>query len=92
MKPDLDLYFTRPVGSVELPLSVLVPTRARPEGIANAAERMDLAAIGQFTKRAPIQVADIGSGKYEIVDGNSTYAVAAERGWETIRCQIVTRL
>jgi len=85
----LDLYFLPDSESVDLPLDKLEPSRRRPTGVLHAAERMEAAAKGEYSRRAPISVTPIGDGRFRIVDGNSTYAVAMEWGWSTIRCRIV---
>lgn len=87
---DLDLYFTSPPGAVDLPLESLSPTRARPEGIRNAARLMDLAALGSHPRRAPLSVRPRPGGGWDVLDGNSTFAIARERGWPTIRCLVAT--
>lgn len=88
---DLSLYFLPDQEAVLLPLDQLRPTRARPEGIENAAKRMDEAAQGLRDRRPPITVRQRADGAYDIVDGNSTYAVAKARGWTHLPCRVITQ-
>jgi hypothetical protein len=90
LKPDPLLYFEKTEDSVDLPVSQLVPVRARPEGVFNSKVFMAQAAGGTRTKRQPIEVRDMGDGTYRLWDGNSTYAVAVEAGFETIPARILS--
>jgi len=72
-------YFTRPRGTILVPIAELKPIRARPSGIVNARKHMEAACAGG-TKRAPISISHDG----RVLDGNSTYAVAVESGWSSI--------
>lgn len=81
---DLWKYFNRLPGTIEVPLSKLVPIRARPDGIAKGKKYMWQAFLGVNKKRDPITLKDIGGGKYEVADGNSTYANAVSSGWGSI--------
>ena len=72
---------------VELPR--LLPTRARPEGIAKAAEYMWAAYQGLIPRRAPLDVVPQADGNYAIHDGNSTFAVALQSGWAKLPVRIV---
>tara|TARA_X000001036_G_scaffold362932_1_gene346634 strand:- start:4195 stop:6603 length:2409 start_codon:yes stop_codon:yes gene_type:complete len=71
-------------------LDDLNPSRAREKGIKNARKYMDLSAKGEQSKRAPISVRDNMDGTYTVLDGNSTFAVGKEKGWETIPVRILT--
>jgi hypothetical protein len=73
-------YFERPTGTVLVSVNKLKPIRARPNGIRNAKKYMRMACEGTHAKRAPIDV----SAEGEILDGNSTYAVARDAGWKKI--------
>lgn len=77
-------YFKRSAGAVLLPLRMLTPSRARPQGIKNAGKFMLLAYEGKKAKREPISVRLEGAGKYTILDGNSTFANAVQNGWDRI--------
>ena len=87
---DLDRYFKRTPNSVEVPLSLLTPIRAREKGVANANRFMWLAYWGATQRRKPIslQPNPEGSGDYMILDGNSTYANARMSGWDSILAEI----
>ena len=85
LKQSHDRYFTNPPGSAEVPLSKVQMIRARPSGIEHAAVNMAKAAEGSGPKRAPISLRKLPGGKFEVVDGNSTVAVARRHGWTTIR-------
>lgn len=85
---ELDRFFLRTPTARDLPVSALRATRARPTGIANAAVYMRRAYNGTMDKRAPINVRDNGDGTYDVLDGNSTFAVAVENGWQKIRVEV----
>lgn len=80
-------YFTMDAGTKLVPLATLVPRRARPDGIKRASEHMLAAYQGTGGRRKPISVRKKGS-TYEILDGNSTYAVAKRSGWSSIPAHI----
>lgn len=80
-------YFTRPRGTVLVPIRDLCSTRAVPKGIADAKTHMRAAYRGDGAKRVPITIAPGGT----ILDGNSTYAVAKKAGWVTIPATVVYR-
>ena len=82
-------YFTPHPQAVMLSLDRLVPTRRRPEGVRNAVELMASAARGEIPRRAPIQVRPVDDGRYEIIDGNSTFAVAVLARWTALPCLVV---
>jgi hypothetical protein len=69
-------------------MSELIPLRKRATGIANAEKNMKMAYEGTMDKRKPITIYK-SQGKYRILDGNSTYAVAKANGWENIWAEIV---
>lgn len=81
-------YFKRTKKAKLLPLDKLEPIRARPKGIRNARKYMRLAYEGDFDKRKPITVQAVGGGRYKILDGNSTYAVAKASGWKRIPVEV----
>ncbi len=81
---DLDLYFNRLPGAVEVDLSLLEPSRYNDYSIQRAWNYMSLAAKGEIRKRDPIKVIKNDRGKFEILDGNSTFAVAAACDWPKI--------
>ena len=51
---------------------------------------MELSQKGQYGKRDPISLKDNGDGTYSILDGNSTFAVAKEKGWASIPARVIT--
>lgn len=87
---DHDIYFKMDnPKTMVLPLKDLSNIRARPEGIRNGLVMMYAASIGEnrgLGKRVPISVIDLGGGKYEIFDGNSTFNIAKMSGWKDIPC------
>lgn len=80
-----DRYFLT-AGSLLFPLSELLLTRARPEGIANAVHLMKAAYAGEHSRRPPVEVRKVGEQLYLVEDGNSTTAVAMAAGWSLIPC------
>jgi len=90
LQPDPLLYFESTADSIDLPVSQLVPVRARPEGIFNAKVFMAQAAEGTRSKRQPIEVRDNGDGTYTLWDGNSTYSLAVDAGFETIPARVLS--
>lgn len=83
---DVDRYFIPAAGAELLPLENLVMTRARPEGVANAAILMRDAYAGQHPRRAPIAVRALPEGDFLVKDGNSTVLNAIASGWPRIPC------
>lgn len=86
----LDKYFTKPAGTIEVEMSKLIPIRARKSGIENAEMYMKKAYDGEMSKRKPIEIYKTRNKKYRVNDGNSTYAVAKKNGWETIYAIVVS--
>ena len=77
-------YFdTGAPGAKMIAVSSLTTTRARPDGIANAEKYMQATGEGG-AKRKPITVRENGAGGYDVVDGNSTVAIARKNGWKEI--------
>jgi hypothetical protein len=81
-----DRYF---VGGKDVPLRLLDATRAREKGIHNARVFMWRAYIGEADRRKPISVRPTGDGRFEVLDGNSTYANAVASRWPSIRAEVV---
>jgi len=71
-----------------LPVSALVFSRARAEGIANANILMIEAAAGHRARRAPIRVRELGDERWHVIDGNSTAINALFSGWPDIPADI----
>jgi ppGpp synthetase/RelA/SpoT-type nucleotidyltranferase len=82
-------YFNKPPGSKHVSIDQLQTIRARPEGIANAEKHMLLAFQGKSKKRDPITLRQTKDG-YEVVDGNSTVAIARKHGWKNIIANVVS--
>ena len=61
----------------------------RPQGVTNASKLMGLAYYGKLNKRKPITLQKLESGKYKLLDGNSTYAIAYLSGWKHIYAIVV---
>jgi RNA polymerase sigma factor (sigma-70 family) len=86
-KDDPSLYFETE-GVTMMPVSQLQNIRARPGGIANAMRFMYAAAIGEMPKRGPVSVMKTDKG-FEIHDGNSTFNIAKQAGWENLPVKFV---
>jgi hypothetical protein len=83
---ELDRYFLRS-GCQPVPLTRLITTRARPEGVARAAELMRSAHEGRYPARSPILVRPYEqSGDFLVEDGNSTVLNAIASRWPDILC------
>jgi hypothetical protein len=85
---DLGKYFIKTRSTKVIPMSNIIPLRARAEGIANAEKYMKMAYDGKMDKRKPITLYK-SQGKYRVYDGNSTYAVAKANGWENIWAEVI---
>jgi hypothetical protein len=83
----LDKYFTKNAKTKRIPLSKLIVTREREDGIKNAEENLRKAYSGEIEKRSPITIKRKGA-MYEVLDGNSTVAVAKKYGWKTIYANV----
>lgn len=81
-----DRYF---VGGKNVPLRLLDATRAREKGIHNARVFMWKAYVGEAERRKPISIRPTGDGRFEVLDGNSTYANAVASRWPSIRAEVV---
>ena len=86
LKEQAGAYFVSDALSIDIPLSILVSTRLRPEGVLNAAKFMCMAAAGQIERRKPISVSRRDDGRWDVLDGNSTVAVARASRWQSIPC------
>ncbi|MEK9694775.1 MAG: hypothetical protein VW270_03365, partial [Candidatus Poseidoniales archaeon] len=87
---DVTKYFVKTDDSIDIPVSQLTPTRARPEGVFSSKVFMAAAARGEMAKRPPIEVRANEDGTYTLRDGNSTYAVAVAADWETIPVRVLS--
>jgi len=79
-------YFT---SGDDVPLRLLDATRAREKGIHNARVFMWQAYNGDAPRRKPISIRPTGHGRFEVLDGNSTYANAVASRWPSIRAEVV---
>jgi hypothetical protein len=85
---DLEKYFVKTRFTKQIKIADLIPLRARPTGIANAEKYMRMAYEGKMERRKPITIYK-SQKKYRVLDGNSTYAVAKENGWQYILADVV---
>lgn len=83
-------YFLPLKGAIVVPLSRLIMTRLRRDGVRNARKLMRRAYDRTHPRRAPISIKGIGNGYFVVEDGNSTAASALAAGWRSIPA-IVTR-
>jgi hypothetical protein len=87
-------YFSGLDTAETVPISDLRPSRearSQPASVATARRRMHEAAAGMRERRPPLDVRETDDGGYVIVDGNATFAVAAEDGWETVPVRVLGR-
>jgi hypothetical protein len=75
-------------GASQLPVTSLVQSRARHDGIAKAVKYMGAAYRGEKSRRKPIDVERLDRDRYLVLDGNSTVTVAVAAGWPTLPCRI----
>lgn len=83
-----EAYFLTDPAAILLPLTALDATRRRPEGVRNAHRYMRAAAEGRMARRSPIEVQATEPGRWRVIDGNSTFAVAVLSGWTSIPCLV----
>ena len=88
MSPEVDKYIAIDQHTRFLDLSRLRLSRARPEGLRNAVERMREAAAGTRARRAPVEVKAVGDD-FRVVDGNSTAVILAVLGATSVPVTIV---
>ena len=82
---NVSMYFELTSTSKFVPLDSLTPIRARHFGIISGNRFLWLSYCGIGDKRDPVSVMwDEKTGKYIIVDGNSTFANAVASKWESI--------
>lgn len=83
-------YFKPTEGSVRVPLDALVAREApSAERLAHAHELMDAAKAGTGEAREPLQVRDVGGGRYQVVEGNTSLHALRERGETHAVAQVV---
>lgn len=83
-------YFLPSPEAVAIALRDLVVSRARPEGIANAARLMRAAFQGTHPRRSPISVRRLAEGDYLVEDGNSTVLNAVASAWPSLPCIVAS--
>lgn len=82
LREDPWAYFLKVPGAILVPVDKLETTRARPTGIENAEKYMYQAAYEGGKRRKPISVKKSEHGKWTVLDGNSTTAIAKKHGWK----------
>lgn len=88
LPPQHNRYFVVGPATRYLPVSSLVFSRARPEGIANANVLMREAAAGRLDRRVPVSVRRLDNERWHVMDGNSTAINALLSGWEDIPADV----
>ena len=81
---DLDLYFDLSGPHALVPVTMLQPLKdptSQPESVGNAEALMRQAARGEIEKRGPLCVKPLQGAKFQVLDGNATYGVAARSGF-----------
>lgn len=89
---DHERYFSELETATPIALSRLTPSTPpseQPAAVETARMRMLEAAAGTRSRRSPIEVREDSDGRFVIVDGNATFAVAQQDGWETVPARIV---
>jgi hypothetical protein len=88
---DHERYFVTE-GATIVPIgSLTCPEQPDPNSVFEARKRMRRAAGGRRSRRDPLAVNEIDGGKYAIVDGKATFAVALQESWMTIPVRVVVR-
>lgn len=77
-------------GTQLIPMNAITPTRARGEGMLNGRVFMKQAEEGTRDKRNPAELRDNGDGTYTLWDGNSTYALAVEAGYDHMPARVLS--
>ena len=81
-------YFKMAAAATLIPLDLLVPDHLRIEAVPRAIGYMRAAYAGSGGKRSPIALRRRVDGRFDIVDGNTTYHVARKSGWKSIPAMI----
>jgi hypothetical protein len=81
---DLDRYFVPHPSAMQVPIAALVLTRFRSDGATSAVHIMRQAFAGAHPRREPISIAPWTLGRYLVLDGNSTVAIATAAAWPAI--------
>ncbi len=82
-------YFLIDENTKMIPITHLVQSRARADGIENAVALMKRAYEGTQPRRKPISIEHWKDGLYLVCDGNSTVTIARAAGWGVIPCIIL---
>ena len=85
------LYFDLTEDSYLVPVNMIIPTRAREQGILRSKQFMKQAAQGLMNKRKPLSVIPNEDGTFTLADGNSTYAVAVDQGFNSLPVRVMSR-
>jgi hypothetical protein len=89
---DHERYFAPLASALIVPLSRIrasTPDSEHSGSIATARNRMREAAAGTRDRRPPLDVRMGDDGGLILVDGNATFAVARQEGWETVPVRII---
>jgi hypothetical protein len=92
LKEDHQRYFEMSDTTKLIPVSALVCSRRRVQGINSALRRMTLAYAGGAPKRKPVAVTRIDSEYFLVEDGNSTTIAAMAAGWTNVPCELIDQL
>ena len=85
-------YFLLGPGAVPMHLQLLQvrgPDQVPAESIARALKRLAAAGEGALARRAPLDVAADGQGRYRVLDGSSTLAAARLLGWVQLPARVL---
>ena len=79
-------YFEAVPASTTIPIRTLSSVMSDPQASTVPLEKMAAAYEGSHPPRPPITVKAMESGKFLVLDGNSTAAVAIGAGWPSFPC------
>ncbi len=85
-------YFLLGADAVSVPLHLLQargPDQVPAESVARARKRLAAAGDGALQRRAPLDVASDGQGRYNVLDGSSTLAAARALGWARLPVRVL---
>jgi hypothetical protein len=85
-----ECYFTELETADLVALADIHTSGSDADSTQEARRRMRQAAARERDKRPPLDVRSIGNGKYWIVDGHATFAVAQESGWSRVPVRVVS--
>jgi hypothetical protein len=84
-----ECYFTELETADLVALADINTSGSDPDSTQEARRRMRQAAARERDKRPPLDVRSIGNGRYWIIDGHATFAVAQESGWSRVPVRVV---